>query len=398
MKYSPELFIKIDNSEIFLIAGYIEEQNNFHFIEKLNLPITGISENKISDLEKITNLIKKNILLIEQKVNYTFKDIIIILNNLDISFLNLSGFKKLNGTQISKENITYILNSLKSYINEFEENKKVLHIFNSYYCLDKKKLDNLPIGLFGDFYSHELSFNLIDKNDFKNLENIFTRCNLNVKKILIDSFVKGSILSDRNSMIDTFLHIQLNEKNTKVFYVENDSIKFEQKFKFGTDIIASDISKITSLDITEVIKFIRNNQNLENVIEGDLLENDYFKEGRYRKVKKKLITEIAEARIKELCEIIFYKNINFQGSLKKIKIIFLETADESNFNCFKKIYKDYFSKKNKLDVKFIKKFETEEMIEAACKIVHFGWKKEAIPVTQTKKSLFSRLFEKVFNQ
>ena len=398
MKHSPELFIKIDNSEIFLIAGYIEEQNNFHFIEKLNLPITGISENKISDLEKITNLVKKNILLIEQKVNYTFKDIIIILNNLDISFLNLSGFKKLNGTQISKENITYILNSLKSYINEFEENKKILHIFNSYYYLDKKKLDNLPIGLFGDFYSHELSFNLIDKNDFKNLENIFTRCNLNIKKILIDSFVKGSILSDRNSMIDTFLHIQLNEKNTKVFYVENDSIKFEQKFKFGTDIIASDISKITSLDSAEVIKFIRNNQNLENVMEGDLLENDYFKEGRYRKVKKKLIIEIAEARIKELCEIILYKNINFQGSLKKIKIIFLEAADESNFNCFKKIYKDYFSKKNKLDVKFIKKFETEEMIEAACKIVHFGWKKEAIPVTQTKKSLFSRLFEKVFNQ
>ena len=125
------------------------------------LPIEGINENKITDLDKITNLIKKNILLIEQKVNYTFKDIIVILDNLEISFLNLCGFKKLNGTQISKENITYILNSLKSCVDEFEKNKKILHIFNSEYCLDKKKLDNLPIGLFGDFYSHELSFNLI---------------------------------------------------------------------------------------------------------------------------------------------------------------------------------------------------------------------------------------------
>jgi len=47
--------------------------------------------------------------------------------------------------------------------------------------------------------------------------------------------------------------------------------------------------------------------------------------------------------------------------------------------------------------KFIKKFETEEIIDAACKIVHFGWKKEAIPVAQLKKSLFSRLFDKVFS-
>ena len=95
--------------------------------------------------------------------NYIFKDIIVIINNLEISFINLSSFKKLNGTQITKENITYILNLLKSYVEEFEKNKKVLHIFNSGYSLDNKKLDNLPIGLFGKFYSHELSFNLLIK-------------------------------------------------------------------------------------------------------------------------------------------------------------------------------------------------------------------------------------------
>ena len=43
-----------------------------------------------------------------------------------------------------------------SYIDENEKNKKILNIFNSEYILDKKKLDNLPIGLFGDFYAHEL--------------------------------------------------------------------------------------------------------------------------------------------------------------------------------------------------------------------------------------------------
>ena len=138
MKNFPKLFIKIGDLEISLIAGYVDDQNNFELLEKFIFPIDGISKSKIIDLDKITNLLKRNILTIEQKVNFTFKDIIIILNNLEISFLNLCGFNKLNGSQISKETITYILNSLKLCVDKFEENKKILHIFNSEYCLDKK--------------------------------------------------------------------------------------------------------------------------------------------------------------------------------------------------------------------------------------------------------------------
>ena len=58
----------------------------------------------------------------------------------------------------------------------------MLHIFNSKFYLDKKEIENLPIGLFGDFYSHELSFALINTNDQKNLKNIFNKCNLKLKK------------------------------------------------------------------------------------------------------------------------------------------------------------------------------------------------------------------------
>ena len=79
MNNSPKLFICIGNLEISIIIGFIDEKNNFEILEKLFLPIEGITENKISDLDKFTNLIKKNILLIEQKINYIFKDVILIL-------------------------------------------------------------------------------------------------------------------------------------------------------------------------------------------------------------------------------------------------------------------------------------------------------------------------------
>ena len=396
MNNLPKLFINIGDVEIFLIVGCNNDQNSFELLEKLILPIEGISENRIVDLEKITNIIKRNIFVIEQKVNYTFKEIVIILNNLDIFFLNLCGFKKLNGTQISKENITYILNLLKSCVDEFEENKKILHIFNSEYCLDKKKLDNLPIGLFGNFYSHELSFNLINKNDHKNLENIFKQCNLKIKKILLESFVKGSLINDNNPKIDTFFYIQIEDKNSKIFYVENNAIKFEQKFNFGTEIIVNDICKITSLQRTLVKNIISENKNIYQISDKELLEEKYFNNQQYRKIKKILIAKIAEARINELPDKFYLKNINFKKHLLKTSVIFLEINDQQHFSCFNHAYERSFAFKNKYEVRIVKKPEIEQIINKADNIAQFGWKKEAIPFIKSKKSFIMRILQEIF--
>ena len=75
MNNLPKLFVIIGDLEISIIAGRNHDQNCFKLLKKLIL-IEGISENKIADLDKITNVIKRNILIIEQKINYTFKDII----------------------------------------------------------------------------------------------------------------------------------------------------------------------------------------------------------------------------------------------------------------------------------------------------------------------------------
>ena len=395
MNNSPKLFICIGSLEVSIIIGFIDEKNNFEILEKLSLPIEGIIENKISDLDKFTNLIKKNVLLIEQKINYTFKDLIIILDNFEISFLNLCGFKKLNGTQISKENITYILNSLKSCVDEFEKSKKILHIFNSEYCLDKKKLDNLPIGLFGDFYSQELSFNMINKNDYNNLKNVFDKCNLNIEKVLKKSFVEGVNISNKYNNIETFFLIKINNHNSKISFFENASLKFEQVFKFGIDIILNDISKITSLN-KENVKLILNKINLVKSLGNDeIIEKEFFTDN-YRKIKKKLIYEIALARIQEIAELIIFKNINLKYHNKVSKNIFLVIDSQFEFKGLNEIFEFAFSLNNKLDLNIIADSTDDNLIKTTNNIVQYGWKKEAIPIALSKKSILRRFFEAIF--
>ena len=391
---SIELYLEINNLSFIFLVGDSDEYNQFKIIFKLELPLQGIENNRITDLEKVSDIIKKNIYFIEQKLNHTFKKVVLILENFEPTFINFSGFKKLNGSQILRENITYILNSLKSCVDKTESKKTVLHIFNSKFYLDNKKVDNLPIGLFGDSYSHELSFTLINSNDFKNFKNIFDKSNLKIKKILIKSFING-VNTINNNKSDTFFHISINENDTKIFYFENDSLKFEQNFKFGINIIIKDISKITLLNIDNIKIVLDKIKSFHDISEDELVEQNFFKDNTYRKIKKKLIYDIALARIQEISEIILFENINFEHYKKFSNNIYLEIDHKLQSKCLNEIYKTVFSMNEKYNTKFIN-FSSENMISTAHKLVHFGWKKEAIPISVAKKSFIAGLFDRIF--
>ena len=113
-----KLYIEINKINFIFFVGESDDQENFRIIYELPIPLEGIEDNRITDLKKFFNTIKDNIYLIEQKYNHTFKELILILENFNPTFINLTGFKKLNGSQILRENITYILNTLKSYVSK----------------------------------------------------------------------------------------------------------------------------------------------------------------------------------------------------------------------------------------------------------------------------------------
>ena len=140
MRNNPSiLFIEINKDDFIFIYGKSDENFNFELIQEVKVPLNGIEKNKIKDSQLVRKIIKENISYIEKQINFSFKDIILIINNFNCNVINFSGYKKLNGAQLEKDNITYILNSLKSKISEIEEQKTILHIFNSKYFLDKKK-------------------------------------------------------------------------------------------------------------------------------------------------------------------------------------------------------------------------------------------------------------------
>ena len=392
----PVLFIEINNSEYIFVVGSKDEKENFSLIYSKSIPQEGISNKRIDNLNLVTKIIKENIYLIEKKIDFIFKEVILIIDNFNCSMINLTGYKKLNGSQLGKDNVTYILNDLKTKLLEIEKNKSIIHIFNSNYLLDKKKINNLPIGLFGDFYSHELSFFLMDTNDYKNLQNVFDECNLKIKKIISKNFVLGTKIINDNKELENFLMIEINEGSIDLNFFENSAIRFCQKFNFGTNLIINDISKVIAMN-SQTVKniLLKSNFSMDND-KSNFIEEEFFEKQNFRKIRKKLICEIASARIQEIAEIIIYKNINIKSFLGTDFKIFLQINDISTLKKFENIYKKFFSN-NKHELKFLHKSVKDEFYENANNIVQYGWKKEAVPIVHEKKSLITRFFNKLFN-
>ena len=97
--------------------------------------------------------------------------------------------------------------------------------------------------------------------------------------------------------------------------------------------IVQDIAKITSIKYETIKQIIINNTWDKEISDQEYLEKIYFENSNFRKIKKKLIKEKAIARIKEIFEILIYKNINFQ-SFDNVKMIFLNVNNQDHFKCF----------------------------------------------------------------
>ena len=92
-KYFSTLFIEINDSQFIFYVSKIDEKNDFKILSELKIPLEGIDNYRFSDFGKVSDILKKNIYSIEKKLDFTFKEVVLILDNFKPTFVNLSGLK-----------------------------------------------------------------------------------------------------------------------------------------------------------------------------------------------------------------------------------------------------------------------------------------------------------------
>ena len=388
------LFIELNNDNLLAAVGAYDEELNFKILEKEIFSTSGFKNGKITNLEKSVESIKKIVNKIENKSNFFFSEVNVIINQTDFDCVNVSGFKKLNGNQILSEDISYILNDIKLKLTETEKLKSVIHLFNTKYLLDNKEIKNLPIGLYGNFYSHQLTFFMIKEQEIKNLKSLFNKCNLSLNKIILKSFTDGINTINRYKK-DTFIKVKIDRENIYLTFFSESSFCYFQKFNFGSDIIIKDISKVCSIGILNVRNIVLST-DFDTPNKDLYVEKKYLDEGNSRKISLKHVIEIASARIEEIANIVFNKNKNLNNLKDKNTLdLYLEFDDKEIMSQFSHLFLKYFLK-SKLTL--IRSIDEDPFISVKIfgELLIKGWSREAIPVVNKKKSWLSRIFSGLF--
>ena len=394
----PYLVIDLNDNKIIFFVISFNEKKDFKILKKIILKTEGIQNGRIVNIETVSQLLKKTINMIEEDINYFFSNTTVVINPKEVNCLNVSGYKKLNGSQVSSEDITYILNDIKKIILDSENNYSLVHLFNSNFSLDSDNLENLPIGLFGEFYNQNMTFFLVNKNILKNLRSVFNNCGLNIEKLILKSFAEGIHLLSINQSHKNFTIFRLGKNRINISLFKNKSYVFTEEFNFGFNLIIKDISKLCSLTIEEVENFMKE-IDLKNILENNnesCLAKKYFYNSPYRKIKFQLISDIISARMEELFEICYKKNSNIKNLKNNDKIYINVEVSEYYKNV------QYIITNSKLTVEeCVLNNNTEQSllsgVYGASELIGKGWEKEAVPITFKKKSLISSLFSRLFS-
>ena len=396
----PYLFIDIDDKKFtFLVVEY-NEDFNFKELDSLNIESAGVEDGKIIDSQASIKIIKENLNLIEKKIGFTFKNATIINNQYNFSCINISGFKKLSGSQISNEDISFILNQIKKNVVDNQPHNSLIHLFNSNFVLDNNNLTNLPIGLYGDLYSHHLSFFLLPKNDLKNLKLVLSNCNINIERIILKTFAERieKIKSITNKDFSVFIKIKHDRSYISIF--KNLSYIYSETFNFGSDIIIKDVSKLCSLDLNTVKKIFQEDNFLKNSDTNkneNYLSKNYFTNSTYRKISMSHLNDIISARVEEMVDLIYKKNINLNHISNKDKEIEINFQDENIYKNLQYIFKKEFPINDVVEFTELTQDGHLAPCLSSAELIGRGWEKEALPIIQTKKSIISKIFSTLFD-
>ena len=108
-----DLLIEFNNNNILFSVVELDAELNYQILHTEIINTTLIENGKISNFETASKIIIENLIEIEKKFDQTFKNANLLLDHDNHFCINVSGYKKLNGSQITKENISFILNNLK---------------------------------------------------------------------------------------------------------------------------------------------------------------------------------------------------------------------------------------------------------------------------------------------
>jgi len=402
---NPKAIIELGNLNIkcliFVLNNNIPEILSYEIIKS-----EGIHNGTITNFSKALKTIRSCISYAEKKCGVLIKKSNVVLEQPEFLCTKFSKHKKINGGQIDKDDIEFLLKEAKKEANINDDRQSIIHIFNHNYIVDGKTFIEEPIDIYANSLRHEMTFVTMPKNNIKNINQVFIECEIEVERYISSTFALAVKLLNSNDLNLGSVLIDIGFEKISLGVFKNLALVHSITLPVGVNHITKDISKVCSLTLeeSEIIKdkidFSFNNFN-ELFSDNGYLKDNYFITSNFRKISKSLIVNIVKARLDEIFEIIKKEIFTTESNLNFKTSIFITGGGSNLINLDN--YSSKFFGKNIKKVYEVSNNQSENKSEkyftaclGALKIITEGWETEAIPETVNKNALKIGFFSKIF--
>ena len=206
---SYDICLNIDSSKMSIAAfDKITKKNiffkDYNFINEIC--------NKINFLE-IQNTLKDKIIEIEKNIGHFVNDLNLMIDTNESFFVDLSIAKDIDGKIVEKKDILYLIQNAKQEVLRSYLHSNVVHIVISGYIADNNNYEFFPKNISCKRLSLDIRFIFLPKKLISNIEDIFNKNQISIKKVICTQYV-NSIIETKSNICESGLKIiqGFNEK------------------------------------------------------------------------------------------------------------------------------------------------------------------------------------------
>ena len=399
--------IELGNVKIKCIIFKINNDNSSEILSISLCDSAGIHNGVVINLSKASDVIRSCISIAEKKADVSLKRINVILEQPEFLCTKLSKNRKINGSKIHKDDITFLLKEAKKQVTLNDNTQSIIHIFNHNYIVDGKTFAEEPIDVYANYLSHEMTFVTMPKNNIKNISQVFIDCDIEVERFISSTFALAIQLLNNNDLKFGTILIDMGFEKTSLGIFKNLALINSMTLPIGVNHVIKDVSKVCLLNLEEskdiVKKIDFSFQNNTGVFDkNELLLDSYFKNTNFRKISKTLLLDVIQDRLNEIFEVL-KKQIMLSGFDPKLGNNLYITGGGSRFLNLSK----YCSKLFNSDVKKIESPQSEKAFLGqkdnfvacigALKLIKDGWETEAIPQSKSEYNIKNNFLSKIFS-
>ena len=191
-EFEFETYLSISNNEL---AIYLFDPKNFTnlYEKKINF------ENKINyeNFTILSKFLEENIFLIEKSIGQFVKNIYLIIENKNISTVQI-GVKKKNYEEIIKKNFFEIsLINIKDLFKESYTDKKIMHMLINRILVNGHHYSSYEENIKGDHICIEIEFKSIENKFALEINKILERYQLGIIKYIDREYIEEYFINEK---------------------------------------------------------------------------------------------------------------------------------------------------------------------------------------------------------